>query len=143
MQLRIMYIMLNRISNQVDIPVRISAAGVFINLAWLRFMSCIKSLMRPTGVTGIAGANTSCKLLYIYISKCYGIYVESSFNDEYPYDGTHALRLYVFPMHHAPTCFVRMGAEVARHLTSGLAYVQDERYAAGAGMRTTAGMHFG
>ena len=33
-----------------------------------------------------------------------------------------------------------MGAEVVRYLTSGLAYVQDERYAAGAGMHTTAGM---
>jgi hypothetical protein len=32
------------------------------------------------------------------------------------------------------------GAEVARYLTSGHAYVQDERYAAGAWMRTTAGM---
>jgi hypothetical protein len=31
-------------------------------------------------------------------------------------------------------CFVR-GAEGARYLTSGHAYVQDERYAAGAGMR--------
>ena len=31
--------------------------------------------------------------------------------------------------------FDQGGAEVAQHLTSGLAYVQDERYAAGAGMR--------
>jgi hypothetical protein len=138
-----MYIMLNRISDQVDIRVRISTAGVFINLTWLRFMPCIKGLMRQTEGAGIAGANTLCKLLYIFISLCYGIYVDFTFNDERPYDGTHALRLYVFPMHHAPTCFIRMGAEVARYHPSGLAYVQDERYAAGAGMRTTAGMHFG
>ena len=46
----------------------------------------------------------------------------------------------------APTLFISMGAEVARYLTSGLAYVQDKvrpgtgregalGYAAGAGMR--------
>jgi hypothetical protein len=37
-------------------------------------------------------------------------------------------------------CFVR-GAEVARYLTSGRAYVQDERYAAGAGMRRSGQAH--
>ena len=98
-----MYIMLNRISNQVDIRVRISIAGVFINLTWLMFMPCIKGLMRPTEGTGIASANTLCKLLYALISYCYVVYIEYRFNDECPYDGTHALRLYVFPMHHGQT----------------------------------------
>jgi hypothetical protein len=85
--------MLNRISNQVDIQVRVSTAGVFINLAWLRFMPCIKSLMRPAEGTGIAGANTLCKLLYNFISYTYVVYVEFRFNDERPYDGTHTKRL--------------------------------------------------
>ena len=34
-----------------------------------------------------------------------------------------------------------MGAEVARYLPSGHAYVQDERYAAGAGMRKSGQAH--
>jgi hypothetical protein len=34
-----------------------------------------------------------------------------------------------------------MGAEDARYLTSGHAYVQDERYAAGAGMRRSGQAH--
>ncbi len=34
-----------------------------------------------------------------------------------------------------PFSYFEGGAEVARYVTSGRAYVQDERYAAGAGMR--------
>jgi hypothetical protein len=59
--------------------------------------------MRLTEGTGIAGANTLCKLLYVLISYCYGVYIEFRFNLECPHDGTHALRLYVFPMHHGQT----------------------------------------